>query len=129
MIFATCTLPHSKRHKITVHLFGNGPSPAIEPFGLRKTVDNGEEKYGKAARDFFQRNFYKDDGLDGLTSHSTEAETISLVRNPQGMLATANLTLHKVVANSVAITEAIPAEDCAKNVKDLDLHYDVLPAQ
>jgi len=112
-----------KRHKITVHLFGNRPSPAIEPFGLRKTVDNGEEK---DVRDFFYRNFYKD---DGLTSHSTEAETISLVRNPQGMLATANLTLHKVVAKSVAITEAIPAEDCAKNVKDLDLHYDVLPAQ
>lgn len=110
-------------NKITVHLFGNGPSP-IEPFGLRKTVDNGKEKYGKA--DFFHGNFYKD---DGLTSCSTEDETISLVRNPQGMLATANLRLHKVVFYSVAVMEAIPAEDCAKNIKDLDLRYDVLPAQ
>lgn len=100
-------------NKITVHLFGNGPRPTIEPFRLRKTVHNGEEKYGKAARDFFHRNFYKD---NGLTSCSTEDETISLVRNPQGMLATANLRLHKVVSNSMAIMEAIPAEDCAKNI-------------
>ena len=28
--------------RMTVHLFGNGPSPAVETFGLRRTVDNGE---------------------------------------------------------------------------------------
>ena len=113
-------------NKMTVHLFGNGPSPAIATFGLRKTADDGEEKYGKATRDFVHRNFYVD---DGLTSCSTENETISLVKNAQGMLATANLRLHKVVSNSVAVMEAIPAEDRAKNIKDLDLRHDVLPAQ
>ncbi|XP_022809213.1 uncharacterized protein LOC111346173 [Stylophora pistillata] len=39
-------------YKMTVHLFGNGPSPAIATFGLRKMADDGEEKYGKATRDF-----------------------------------------------------------------------------
>ena len=66
---------------------------------------------------------------DGLTSCSTENETISLVKNAQVMLATANLRLHKVVSNSVAVMEAIPAEDRAKSIKDLDLRHDVLPAQ
>ena len=113
-------------NKMTVHLFGNGPSPAIATFGLRKTADDGEEKYGKATRDFVHRNFYVD---DGLTSCGTESETISLVKNAQAMLATANLRLHKVVSNSVAVVEAIPAEDRAKSIKDLDLRHDVLPAQ
>ena len=45
------------------------------------------------------------------------------------MLATANLRLHKVVSNSVTVMEALPAEDRAKSVKDLDLRRDVLPTQ
>ena len=68
------------KNKTTVHLFGNRPSPAIASFGLRKKADDGEEKYGKATRDFVHRNFYVD---DGLTSCSTKDETISLVRNAQ----------------------------------------------
>ena len=56
-------------NKMTVHLFGNGPSPAIATFGLRKTADDGEEKYGKETRDLVHRNFYVD---DGLTSPPTE---------------------------------------------------------
>ena len=113
-------------NKMTVHLFGNGPSPAIATFGLRKTADDGEEKYGKETRDFVHRNFYVD---DGLTSCPTENEAITLIRNAQSMLATANLRLHKVVSNSVLVMEAFPAEDHAKNIKDLDLRRDVLPSQ
>ena len=59
-------------NKMTVDLFGNGPSPAIATFGLRKTADDGEEKYGKETRDFVHRNFYVD---DGLTSCPTENES------------------------------------------------------
>ena len=66
---------------------------------------------------------------DGLTSRGTESETISLVKNAQAMLATANLRLDEVVSNSVAVMEAIPAEDRAKSIKDLDLRHDVLLAQ
>ena len=80
-------------NEMTVYLLGNGPSPAIATFGLRKTADDGEEKYGKAARDFVHSNFYVD---DRLTSRGTESETISLVKNVQAMLATANLRLHEV---------------------------------
>ena len=31
-------------YRITVHLFGNGPSPAIATFGLKMTVNHGEDK-------------------------------------------------------------------------------------
>ena len=30
-------------YTMTVHLFGNGPSAAVATYGLRRTVENGEE--------------------------------------------------------------------------------------
>jgi hypothetical protein len=51
------------------------------------------------------------------------------VRGTQLTLATASLRLHKVSSNSVAVMEAFPAEDRAKDIRDLDLRQDALPAQ
>lgn len=45
------------------------------------------------------------------------------------MLAESNLKLHKIVSNSQKVTEALPAEDRAKELKDLDLKSDDLPLQ
>ena len=73
---------------MNVHLFGNGPSPAVATFGLRKTAADGEEKFGKAASNFVHRNFYVD---DGLTSLPTAKQAVDLVTAAQRMLATANL--------------------------------------
>lgn len=113
-------------NKMTVHRFGNGPSPVIATFGLRKTAENGEEKYGTEAKEFVFRNFYVD---DGLASCPTEDKAICLLRNAQAMLATANIRLHKVVSNSVPVMEAFPLEDRAKSVTDLDLRHDILLTQ
>lgn len=113
-------------YKMTVHLFGNAPSPAIATFGLRHTADDGEERYGKETSQFVHRNFYVD---DGLSSRPTEDGAINLVRNAQAMLATANIRLHKVVSNAIAVMEAFPAEDRAKSISDLDLRCSVLPTQ
>ena len=111
---------------MNVHLFGNGPSPAVATFGLRRTAAVGEEEFGENAAGFVRRNFYVD---DGLTSRPTTKETIDLVSATQAMLSTANLKLHKVISNSVEVMEAFPAEDRGKGVRDLDLWHDSLPAQ
>ena len=108
-------------YRMNVHLFGNGPSPAVATYGLRRTAIDGEE-----AKKFICRNFYVDDGLTSLSS--TQGAT-DLVKSAQATLATANLRLHKVVSNSVEVMEAFPAEDRAKDVRDLDLRHDSLPAQ
>ena len=96
-----------------VHLFGNGPSPAVATYGLRRTALDGEEKYGeeeygKEAKRFIHRNFYVDDGLASLANSQ---QAIELVKNAQASLATANLRLHKVVSNLVDVMEAFPAKD------------------
>ena len=79
-------------YRMAVHLFGNGPSPAIATFGLRRTADDGEERFGKATRDFIHRNFYVD---DRLTSRPTPEEAIELIKSTQAALATANIRLHR----------------------------------
>ena len=73
--------------QMTVHLFGNGLSPAVVAFGLRKMLKQGEEAYVKG---FVERNFYIE---DGLLSKPTANEVITLVQNTQANLA--NLRLIK----------------------------------
>ena len=91
---------------MNVHLFGNGPSPAVATFGLRKTAADGEEEFGENTAEFVHHNFYVD---DGLASRPTNKEAINLVTATQAMLATANLKLHKVKFNSVEVMKAFPA--------------------
>ena len=101
-------------------------SPAIATYGLRKTANEGEEKYGHEAKMFVKDNFYVD---DGLTSLPTVNEAVDLVKNTRAMLAEANLRLHKIVSNSIAVMEELPQQDRVTNIKDLDLHHELLPVQ
>ena len=111
---------------MTVHLFGNTCSPEIATFGLRKTAEDGEESFGKLAKEFVHNDFYVD---DGLTSRSTLQEVVELVRNTQAMLAAANIRLHKIVSNSVEVITALPKQHRAPKFRELDLSADSLPTQ
>ena len=115
-------------YRMNVHLFGNGPSPAVATYGLRRMAVDGEEKYAEEAKNFIYIccNFYVDDGLALLP---TTQGAIDLVKGAQATLATAKLRLHKVVSNSAKVMEAFPAEDQAKDVRDLGLRSDTLPVQ
>ena len=113
------------KFRMTVHLFGNGPSPAVATYRLRRKVDDGEE-HDPGVKKFVQRNFYVD---DGLVSKPTAEEVVTLVRNTQAALASANLRLHKVVLNFVSVVKAFSKEDLAKDIRSLDLRQDTLPAQ
>ena len=45
------------------------------------------------------------------------------------MCAKDNLCLHKFASNCEDVLEALPANDCAKDLKDLDLQRDTMPFQ
>ncbi|XP_076849002.1 uncharacterized protein LOC143497110 [Brachyhypopomus gauderio] len=112
--------------RMKVHVFGNSPSPAVAIYGLRRSAEQGEREHGVDAKQFVMRNFYVD---DGLTSVSTVAEAISLLRETREMLAECNLKLHKIASNCHQVMEAFPTEDRAKDLKDLELGIDPLPLQ
>ncbi len=101
-------------------------SSAMATYGLRRTAEDAEEEFGSAAKTFVHKDFYVD---DGLLSQSSEKKAITLVKSTQAMLATAQLHLHKIVSNLVAVMEVLPVEDGGKSVQDLDFHHDSLPSQ
>lgn len=45
--------------RMTVHVFGNGPSPSVATFGLRQSVSTADPE----VQHFVSRNLYVDDGL------------------------------------------------------------------
>lgn len=70
---------------MTVHVFGNSPSPAVATYGLRKAAEQGEHEHGKDVKDFVYRNVYVDDGLISV------AKEVDLLQCTRALLAESNL--------------------------------------
>ena len=113
-------------YRMKVHLFGAGSSPGCANFGLKKAADDGEVEFGKEAAEFIRRDFYVDDGLKSVP---TVEEAVTLIKASQGICAKAGLKLHKIMSNRREVLEAIPMEERAKGVKELDLKVDPLPLE
>lgn len=111
---------------MTVHVFGNSPSPAVATYGMRKAAEQGETEHGTDAKHFVFRNFYVDDGLPSLAK---EDDVNDLLWRTKALLAESNLRLHKIASNSTKVMEAFPIEERASDFKDLDLGADPLPLQ
>ncbi|XP_039885710.1 uncharacterized protein LOC120732292 [Simochromis diagramma] len=114
-----------KEFRMTVHVFGNSPSPAVAIYCLRQAAKQAEDST-TSAREFITRNFYVD---DGLASFPNEAEATGVLHTAQAMLAKSNIKLHKIASNSSSVMQAFPPEDLAKDLKDLDLGVESLPLQ
>lgn len=63
-------------YRMKVHVFGNGPSPAVAIYGLRRAIKEGAQEHGEDTVKFVERHFYVDDGLVSVPS---EAEAIDLL--------------------------------------------------
>jgi hypothetical protein len=114
-------------YQMRVHVFGNSPSPSIASYGLRRTADQSESKFGSDVKAFVHRNFYVD---DALPSHPTADETIDLLnRTKAGLQEYGNLRLHKISSNSDIVLSAFATEDLSKDFKDLELGKECLPTQ
>ena len=113
-------------YRMTVHVFGNSPSPAVAIHCLRQSAKQGKPHYDPEVEQFVTRDFYVDDGLKSLP---TAKGVISLLKRTQIILANSNLRLHKIASNSKEVMDAFPPEDCADNLKDLVLGSDTPPVQ
>ena len=52
-----------------------------------------------------------------------------MIEDSQALCASAKLRLHKFASNRKDILEALPKDDRARDLKDLDLRYDALPVR
>ena len=110
-------------YRMTVHVFGNSPSPSVAIYGLKKCVEDADQD----VRDFINRHFYVD---DGLISVDTSEEMIGLLtRTQESLMKACNVRLHKFACNSEDVMSALPQQDLAQDLKDLDLDSDNFPLQ
>ncbi|KAK7921993.1 hypothetical protein WMY93_008895 [Mugilogobius chulae] len=114
-----------REFRMTVHVFGNSPSPAIAIYCLRRAALEAVNSTA-AAKELIVHNFYVD---DGLASFPTAEIAIDILQTSQEMLAESNIRLHKVASNSNDVMQAFPPSDRAKDLKDLDFSADPLPIQ
>lgn len=110
---------------MTVHVFGNCPSPSVAIYGLKRSAVEGEREYSSDVRTFIERHFY----INGdLKSFASENDAIDILCRAQ-MLVQSNIRLHKISSNSPIVTSAFPGEDLATGLQGLELGQHAPPMQ
>lgn len=112
-----------KEYRMTVHVFGNRPSPSVATYGLRRSAAHSEPD----VIDFVSRDLYVDDGL--LSCPSEESAVDLMKRTQLALREGGQLRLHKISSNSKSVLLKFPVDDLAKDLKDLDIGKEDLPIQ
>ena len=108
------------------HLFGATSSDSCANYALRKTAEENRPEASPEAVDTVLRNLYVDDCLKSVSSDS---DATALSTDLMSLLAAVGFHLTKWTSNSRAFFAAIPENEKAKEVKDLDLSMDALPVE
>lgn len=109
---------------MTVHVFGNSPSPSVATYFMRKSSEDVDGPIQADVHHFIENNFDVD---DGLVSCSTSKEAIELVSNTQRALKH-NLRLHKIAPNDPKVMKSFDKNDLAKDLIDFQTNAN-LPLQ
>jgi len=114
-------------YRMTVHVFGNSPSPAVANYGLKQVAEMSSKTYGEDVRRFIERGFYVD---DGLVAKDTPEEAIDLMKaTQQSMQTNGNIRLHKIASNNIEVMQAFPNEDLTKTLREVTIGQELLPNQ
>ena len=113
-------------YRMVVHLFGATSSPSCANFALRKCAEDNKQLFNQKVFDTNMHSFYVDDCLASIAS---EDEAITLYQDLVKLCAKGGFHLTKWLSNSRRVMAAIPEEERAKDVKDLDLDHDILPVE
>ena len=112
--------------RMTRHLFGATSSPSCANYALRRTGEDHGDNFREEVVKTLKRNFYVDDVLKATAS---EDEAAKMALDLKRLCARGGFNLTKFSSNSVAVLKCIPKEDWDKEVKELELGQDPLPAE
>lgn len=112
--------------RMLVHLFGAASSPSCANFALRKCAKDNEGQFCQETIERILHCFYVD---DCLVSTASEEEAVALYHDLVSVCAKGGFKLTKWISNSRAVMAAIPEDQRAKGMKDLDLDHDLLPVE
>ncbi len=111
---------------MVVHLFGATSSPSCANFALWRCAKDNKELLSQQVFETIMHSFYVDDLVASVAS---EREAICLYEDLRKICAKGGFNLTKWISNSRCVLAAIPEEERAKEVKDLDLDQDILPVE
>ena len=108
------------------HIFGATSSPAVALYALRKTALDNAADFSLEAVETVNNSFYVDDCLKYVP---TVEEGLRLSSELRVLTLKGGFRLTKWASNSPELLSCIPEADRSKNVKDIDLDCEVLPAE
>lgn len=106
-------------YRMGAHLFDATSCPSCANFALRKCTDDNKEEFSPMAIDSVLNNFYVD---DCLVCVGLEDVAVSLYQELCTLCATDSFKFTKWISKSCAVLAAIPQQERAMEVKDLDLN-------
>ena len=112
--------------RMCVHLFGGVWSPSCASFALRRVAADHTMNFPEETIRTVLKNFYADHSLkaDGTTEGA-----INIVPSLCQLLALGGFRVTKWVSNDRKVPDAVPEEERAKGIKDLDADCSSLPAE
>ncbi|XP_072020402.1 uncharacterized protein [Amphiura filiformis] len=119
-------VPEPDRDLDECALVRRNSSPSCANLALRKTADDGKEKYSEEVCNTVLSNFYVDDYLKSIES---ESKAIQLVSDLTSLCKDGGFKLTKWLSNSREVLQSVPEDDRAETTKTLDLKNEELPSE
>lgn len=106
------------KFRIRVHFWYSFVPRVHELRADKKTADEFERVYGSEPADFVSQDFYVDDGIKSIAA---AAQASTLIQSTKILFAKGGFNLHNFISNSKDVIGAIPREQRASGIKELDL--------
>ncbi len=117
---------HMVECSMLVHLSGATSLPGSANCGLQTCAEENRDSFSQQVKDSILSSVYLDVCLASVAS---ESQGIALYYDLQANCAIGDFQLNKWISSSRNVLAAIPEEERAKEVKELDLDYDILPVE
>ena len=111
-------------YQMLVHLFGGVWSSFCANYALQRTAIDNAKYFCEEVVNTVLRDFYIDDLLKSV---ETLEEAIMMQSQLKEILLRGGFHLTKWSSNSRDVLNAIPKEECSKEIKQIDIHDDKLP--
>ncbi|XP_050417786.2 uncharacterized protein LOC126831152, partial [Patella vulgata] len=113
-------------YRMVVHLFGAVSSPSCANLALRQTAIDNSHLFDDNIVSSILKNFYVDDLLKSLKDCSSAVE---FVKDICAICENGGFRLTKWVSNERNVLHAIPVNERAKDIKELNLDCELLPVE
>ena len=112
--------------RMKVHPFGATSSLGCANYALKMFANDNQTDLGPEAANFIRKNFSVD---DGLTSVESVHDAVTLIKDTKEISRRGGFKLHKITSSHKEVIKAIPIDDPADGIQNIDLDKEELPIE